>query len=630
MTDERGGRYFREARFFLAGDKVAAQSHIGEARMLMGYMRDQLALGGPAIQVKYATLQDGTQIKATMMNGQYQAQIVSPTFAKPKQAKSSVVYVRPYDTNETQDWRVTTLSDDDGCSANSVLTDRKLYSNRNWFSPAGDIVSILGGSDWDRYFPAISGAQLVVNGEIVAGSGTGAIWGAAMYNGALVVVRAAFATVYTPSTHRTLVFRVYVGGVLKLTSPTISSLDSTGGADFTQKTVVFDSSGSVGVSCITPFAYIRITLTADGLGDVTAAYTTVAIPDTTPVANTVSAVSRHGVSSNTDTPTACGAPTYGVQHDVTGSKSYTKNDSASWPGFTVALAADFAHGSNTLRFLMLSSSGLHTASTVDMSYSLTGRVAACPGVSDFCSWASSETDTQNSSNSHRLWWSGTGETAWSATAQSNMHGNFSASGGNATAYDCTLTSASGSYMTTSTSYNGMRVCSLDIRFKLGLLTYTLHTYVSGGETITDWHRYTEGNRWETRLRVFGDVQADLAVWNVVDNPVTTGDWISGSLAPYYPGDDDTATSTTTAVNMTNGYTAVDGWTVRASPPVENYLFCAPDTPALAFVHIADAVIPSSVRKVHLLCPSGGVRDVTTLFPVATGDITTTHFGVAKE
>ena len=78
MTDERGGRYFREARFFLAGDKVAAQSHISEARMLMGYMRDQLALGGPAIQAQYATLQDGTQIKATMMNGQLQAEIVSP------------------------------------------------------------------------------------------------------------------------------------------------------------------------------------------------------------------------------------------------------------------------------------------------------------------------------------------------------------------------------------------------------------------------------------------------------------------------------------------------------------------------------------------------------------------------
>lgn len=78
MTDERGGRYFREARFFLAGDKVVAQSHIIEARGLMGYMRDMHAMGGPAIQVKYATLQDGTQIKATMMNGQYQAEIVSP------------------------------------------------------------------------------------------------------------------------------------------------------------------------------------------------------------------------------------------------------------------------------------------------------------------------------------------------------------------------------------------------------------------------------------------------------------------------------------------------------------------------------------------------------------------------
>lgn len=78
MTDERGGRYFREARFFLAGDKVAAQSHILEARSLMGHMRDIHALGGPPIQVEYATLQDGTKIKASMLNGQYQAEIVSP------------------------------------------------------------------------------------------------------------------------------------------------------------------------------------------------------------------------------------------------------------------------------------------------------------------------------------------------------------------------------------------------------------------------------------------------------------------------------------------------------------------------------------------------------------------------
>jgi hypothetical protein len=78
VADERGGKYFREARFFLAGDKVVATSHVHEARMLMGYMRDQLALGGPPIQVQYATLGDGTIIRATMMNGQYQAQIESP------------------------------------------------------------------------------------------------------------------------------------------------------------------------------------------------------------------------------------------------------------------------------------------------------------------------------------------------------------------------------------------------------------------------------------------------------------------------------------------------------------------------------------------------------------------------
>lgn len=79
MTDERGGRYSREARFFLVGDKIVAQSHILEARSLMGYMRDMHSLGGPPIQVQYVTLKDGTRIIATMMNGQYQAEIVTVT-----------------------------------------------------------------------------------------------------------------------------------------------------------------------------------------------------------------------------------------------------------------------------------------------------------------------------------------------------------------------------------------------------------------------------------------------------------------------------------------------------------------------------------------------------------------------
>lgn len=79
MSDERGGRYFREARFFLKGEKTVAQSHILEARKLLGGLRDNLALGGPAVQTRYTTLPDGTTIKATVMNGQYQAEIVSPT-----------------------------------------------------------------------------------------------------------------------------------------------------------------------------------------------------------------------------------------------------------------------------------------------------------------------------------------------------------------------------------------------------------------------------------------------------------------------------------------------------------------------------------------------------------------------
>lgn len=74
---EKGGRYFQEARFFFLGDKPVAQSHVPEARAMLGYLRDMQALGGPPIQVKYATLQDGTKIKATMMNGQYQAIIES-------------------------------------------------------------------------------------------------------------------------------------------------------------------------------------------------------------------------------------------------------------------------------------------------------------------------------------------------------------------------------------------------------------------------------------------------------------------------------------------------------------------------------------------------------------------------
>lgn len=75
---ERGGRYFREARFFLGGDRAVAQSHIGEARMLLGYMRDQHALGGPSYQVQHTQLQDGTVIRGIMNNGLFQAEVISP------------------------------------------------------------------------------------------------------------------------------------------------------------------------------------------------------------------------------------------------------------------------------------------------------------------------------------------------------------------------------------------------------------------------------------------------------------------------------------------------------------------------------------------------------------------------
>lgn len=134
MSNEKGGRYFREARFFFLGDKPLAQSHVPEARALLGYLRDMHAMGGPPIQVKYATLQDGTKIKATMMNGQYQAEIISvsggstgksfvPTLAGHETMTESVgtkpfkwqkgtglVYLGRLSTHDI--YRVTKISDD--------------------------------------------------------------------------------------------------------------------------------------------------------------------------------------------------------------------------------------------------------------------------------------------------------------------------------------------------------------------------------------------------------------------------------------------------------------------------------------------------------------------------------------
>ncbi len=92
MADERGGKYFREARFFFAGDKVAAQSHTPEARMIMGQMRDMRAMGGVPSQVRYAQLPDGTLIRAVLVNGQYQAEIISP-FGQKKEEKQRVLTI---------------------------------------------------------------------------------------------------------------------------------------------------------------------------------------------------------------------------------------------------------------------------------------------------------------------------------------------------------------------------------------------------------------------------------------------------------------------------------------------------------------------------------------------------------
>lgn len=97
MSDApKGGRYFGPARFFLAGDRVLAQRHISEARMLLGYMRDQHALGGPAFQVQHLTLTDGTTIRGVMNNGLYQAEVIAGRLLVPiKPVKSLLFLLQP-------------------------------------------------------------------------------------------------------------------------------------------------------------------------------------------------------------------------------------------------------------------------------------------------------------------------------------------------------------------------------------------------------------------------------------------------------------------------------------------------------------------------------------------------------
>lgn len=105
---EKGGRYFREARFFLLGNKFVAQSHVLEARAMLGHLSDLHAMGGPPIQVNHTTLQDGTQIKAVMMNGQYQAEIFSPQVSVKRACVRvpTIFGYRTYDQNLSTEYRV--------------------------------------------------------------------------------------------------------------------------------------------------------------------------------------------------------------------------------------------------------------------------------------------------------------------------------------------------------------------------------------------------------------------------------------------------------------------------------------------------------------------------------------------
>ena len=642
MTDERGGRYFREARFFLAGDKVVAQSHILEARSLMGYMRDQRTMGGPPVQVQYATLKDGTQIKATMMNGQYQAEIISPLVQQPqKPRKQSVVFVRPFPPTMTEDWRVTFTEAPGLCELDAVLEPRRLFSNRNWVSADGeDIVSILGGTDWDRYYPKSYGSTIVVNGETVSSPGTGAIWGAALYGGRLVVVRATDVTSFSPTNGSILTFRVYVDGVLKHTSNPIDSRTYTGNTgsggtteqvfanSWIQKTIVFNASGSVGVSCITPFRHVRITLTTDGLGDTVVGFDLLATPGTTPTYSRTSSVSRHGTSFVNQPQTHCGPPSFRVQTDITQGKQYDENSQSAPEVWTTAIAADFVFGSDELRFLMYTYADTGTATTATMTYSATGRSQGCDPATNYCSWTSAETSYRGSSRHQKFWWSDTGAAALELIQSNNTQGSYSAAGGLTGSYNCVLTVASGSTTQTGDGYSTLRLHAVDVRFGAGLLQTHYSGVVNITQTVTGNYGYFNSSFSENRLFAFGSGPAPLVVWDEIVTPMTGGLNQSGSLTPYYPGDMSEDTTNTVSVNAEHAHGYIPtliaqytGWETT------NYTLCAPGGPTTVFVHITDSA-SNVIREVHMLCPESGKRDVTSSFPV-TGDITTTHFGLAK-
>lgn len=309
MTNERGGRYFREARFFLAGDKDAAQSYVIEARSMMGYMRDMQALGGPPIQVKYATLLDGTQIKATMMNGQYQAEIFSPMLGEEKRPEVYEIWVRPYWT-ETEDWDLL-VKLGGNCSATTVIQERKFYSNRIWKAKDGSLYCIIGGNDENKYIGEL-GNIISKDGDIIL-QDADFIAGVAEFQGKLVIVRriTSYTYCYPGSMDinsymryvgvggvegqiasknticcKTISYEVLVDGQSKLIIPKIDSKIDGGFAvadgqiQFSQDIVVFNSDGSEGACVLGDTKVLKFHLTIDD-GIVSVNYTIDTIPNTT-------------------------------------------------------------------------------------------------------------------------------------------------------------------------------------------------------------------------------------------------------------------------------------------------------------------------------------------------------------
>jgi len=206
MSDERGGRYFGPARFFLGGDRVVAQSHITDVRKLFGYMRDQASLGGPQYQVQYTQLPDGTAVKAVRNGILYQAEIISPKLGVSKVTKPNQHWIvwRPQDyadapegyppelwwgirNSDTQDYETTTWD------------EKPEYGNTTWFNAAGD-----QGLSWDfssgrryaRFGGSLDGSKVYADGEVVVDVGSAYVHGAALYKhnntlGIMVCLRSA-------------------------------------------------------------------------------------------------------------------------------------------------------------------------------------------------------------------------------------------------------------------------------------------------------------------------------------------------------------------------------------------------------------------------------------------------------